>query len=251
MREAVVELRGEIAADLADYAKLKIAGVLRHTGRAVLRVHVWIERYGDPARERPITAAATVDLDGVPVQVHVAATKPREAVDMLVERLDHRLERMSHDRGQGHDRANLRDAHERAADAGEPVEREIVRHPTISPQECTVDDAVVEMDDLDLDFHLFVEAGSGQDAVVYRDGPTGLQLARVGGGFTAAGPHAVDLTVSPHPAPVLDTQEAVDRLRMTGLPFLFYRDRDGGRANVIYHRHDGNYGLLDPAVATG
>ena len=85
--EAVVELRGEIAPDLADYARQKVAGVLRHTGRPVLHVHIQVERYRDPARERPVTAQANVDLDGTPVSVHVEATKPREAVDRLVERL--------------------------------------------------------------------------------------------------------------------------------------------------------------------
>jgi hypothetical protein len=44
-----------------------------------------------------------------------------------------------------------------------------------------------------LDFHLFVETVTGKDALVYRDGPTGL------------------------------------------------------RATVLYHRDDGNYGLVDPA----
>lgn len=107
------------------------------------------------------------------------------------------------------------------------------------------------MDDQDLDFHLFVEVSSGQAAVVYREGSTGLALARVNGVSDAIGPHAVALTVSPQPAPLLDTAEAIDRLLMAGLPFLFYLDADHGRANVIYHRYDGHYGLIDPAIDAG
>jgi ribosome-associated translation inhibitor RaiA len=248
--QAVVELRGEIAPDLAEYTRQKVAGVLRHTGRAVLHVHIQVERHRDPARQRPVTARANVDLDGMPVSVHVAATKPRDAVDQLVERLDHRLERVSRARHPRRERPDTRNGAELRTDAHGPhhpaAERDIVRHTTISPQRCSIDDAVAEMDDQDLDFHLFVEESSGQDAVVYRDGPATLRLAQIGGGSGAIGPHTVALTVSPHPAPLLDTAEAANRLEMAGLPFVFYLDGDHGRANVIYHRYDGHYGLIDP-----
>lgn len=43
------------------------------------------------------------------------------------------------------------------------------------------------------------------------------------------------------------TGEAIERLRLTGLPLLFYRDGEHRRATVLYHRDDGNYGLVDPA----
>jgi len=253
--QAVVELRGEIAPDLSEYAKQKVAGVLRHTGRAVLHVHIQVERHRDPARERPVTAQANVDLDGTPVSVHVAATKPRDAVDQLVERLDHRLERVTRARHPRRERPDTRDGTEPRTDAHGPhhpaAEREIVRHTTISPQRCSIDDAVAEMDDQDLDFHLFVEDSSGQDAVVYRDGPATLRLAQIRGGPSAIGPHTVHLTVGPHPAPLLDTAEAVNRMEMAGLPFVFYLDGDHGRANVIYHRYDGHYGLIDPPAQRG
>ena len=252
--EAVVELRGEIASDLADYARQKVTGVLRHTGRAVLHVHIQVERHRDPARERPVTAQANVDLDGTPISVHVAATKPRDAVDQLVERLDHRIERLSRSRHPRRERADTRDgAEERAVHRPRhpAAERNIVRHTTISPQRCSIDDAVAEMDDQDLDFHLFVEESSGQDAVVYRDGAAALTLARVEGRSGAIGPHTAQVTVSPHPAPLLDTAEAVNRLEMSGVPFLFYLDGDHGRANVLYHRYDGHYGLIDPPAPGG
>lgn len=48
--------------------------------------------------------------------------------------------------------------------------------------------------------------------------------------------------------PLVDTAEAVQRLALTGLPFLFYVDADHGRANVLYHRADGDCGLIDPVV---
>lgn len=238
--EIVVEVRGEIASDLADYARERMAEVLVYTG-PVLRVHVRVMRHGDPARDNPITAHANVDLDGRPVVVHAAAGKPRAAVDLLVERMRHRLERIRRDRRPHHPQASGRTGQP-------PVEPEIIRHATSSPTPCSVDEAVVEMDDLGLDFHLFVETSTGQDAVVYHDGPTGLRLTRSGGGSGPVGPHTVAVTVSTQPAPLLDTAEAVERLGITGLPFLFYLDADHQRANVLYHRDDGDYGLIDPAA---
>jgi Sigma 54 modulation/S30EA ribosomal protein C terminus len=92
------------------------------------------------------------------------------------------------------------------------------RHGGDSPLPCTVDEAVAEMDDLDHDFHLFVEAGRGVDSIVHRTDPTGVRLAQVDGHADAVAPGAVPVTLSTVPAPLFDTAEAVDRLRFTRLP---------------------------------
>jgi hypothetical protein len=97
----------------------------------------------------------------------------------------------------------------------------VVRHKTISPLPCSVDEAVAEMDDLDHDSHLFVEADRGIDSIVYRAGPSGLRLAQVDGRADEVVPDQVPVTVSTVPALLLDTAEAVDRMRYTGLPSCF------------------------------
>ncbi|WP_244199895.1 sigma 54 modulation/S30EA ribosomal C-terminal domain-containing protein [Amycolatopsis thailandensis] len=56
------------------------------------------------------------------------------------------------------------------------------------------------------------------------------------------------MTVSGQPAPVLTTEDAVDRLGLLGLPFLFFLDLERARGNVLYRRYDGRYGLITPAV---
>lgn len=239
--EIVVEVRGGIADDLAGYTRERVSEALIRTSRPVPRVHVRVVKHGDPAREKGVTAHANVDLDGRPLLVHSAAATPREAVDLLVERLRHRLERLPRGR---RPRSGPSEGHP-PVPADEPG---IVRHATSSPAPMSVDAAVAEMDDLGLDFHLFVESRTGQDAVVYRDGPTGLRLSRSAGGPDPDGSHGVLVTVSPQPAPLLNTAEAIERLRVTGLPFLFYVDADHERATVLYHRDDGDYGLIDPAA---
>jgi ribosome-associated translation inhibitor RaiA len=252
----VVELRGGVAQDLAEYARSKVGHVLTHTGRPVLHARVRVTRHGDPARERPVVAQANVDVNGRPVRVQVEATTPREAVDLLVDRLDRRLGRVARGwearrgrvfEGEPHEwRHDFPATPRRGHYPRPPAERRVVRHKTISPLSCTVDEAVAEMDDLDHDFHLFVEAGRSIDSVVYRAGPTGLRLAQVDGRADEVVPGDVPVTTSTVPAPLLDTVEAVDRLRFTGLPFLFYLDGDHGRGCVLYHRYDGHYGLIDP-----
>jgi ribosome-associated translation inhibitor RaiA len=251
--DTVVELRGQVAEDLADYARRKVAGALTHTGRPVLHSRVRVTRHGDPARERPVVAQVNVDLNGRPVRVQVEATTPREAVDLLIDRLTHRLERVTRSgearRGRVSDdewRRDLAATPRRSYFPRPPEERRVEQHKTINPLPCSVDDAVVEMDDLDHDFHLFVEAGRGVDSLVYRAGPTGIRLAQIDGRAGEVLPGEVQVTVSAVAAPLLDTTEAIDRLRLTGLPFLFYVDGEHGRGCVLYHRYDGHYGLLDP-----
>ncbi|MBT2381356.1 sigma 54 modulation/S30EA ribosomal C-terminal domain-containing protein [Streptomyces sp. ISL-111] len=41
---------------------------------------------------------------------------------------------------------------------------------------------------------------------------------------------------------------AAQRLRLTGLPFVFFHDTGTGRGSVLYHRYDGHYGLITPAL---
>ena len=37
------------------------------------------------------------------------------------------------------------------------------------------------------------------------------------------------------------------RLEALGYPFLFFVNSDTSRGNLIYHRHNGHYGLITPA----
>jgi ribosome-associated translation inhibitor RaiA len=237
--DTVVELRGGIADDLVEYTRTKVGAVLTRAGGPVHRSRVRVIRHADPARERPVEAQAHIDLGGKPVVVHVDATKPREAVDLLVDRLAHRLEKAVPDR------------HHKRGTRGGPAdvaaeEPEIVRHRTPSAGPCTVAEAVAELDDLGLDFHLFVEASLGVDAVVHRDGVTAVRLALADGRADRV-EGAAATSASSVPAPVLSVPEAVEHLRLTGLAFVFFVDADRKRGCVLHHRHDGGYGLVEPA----
>jgi Sigma 54 modulation/S30EA ribosomal protein C terminus len=127
-----------------------------------------------------------------------------------------------------------------------PAERAIVRHRSVSPQPCGVDEAVFDMAAMGYDFHLFTEEGSGQDCVVYAD-PSGYRLGQVEPHPHELAPHVTPLTVSVQPAPVLGVTEAVEQLELWDRPFLFFLDAERGRGALLYHRYDGHYGLTSPA----
>ncbi|GAA4857178.1 hypothetical protein GCM10023403_21500 [Pseudonocardia benzenivorans] len=89
--EPIVQLGGGIAPDLADYARDGLRDPLVRRGRATARARMRVLRHHDPAVERPVVARIVVDLDGTTVVVRVDAARPRGAVDLLPERLGHRL----------------------------------------------------------------------------------------------------------------------------------------------------------------
>ncbi|MFC5993466.1 HPF/RaiA family ribosome-associated protein [Pseudonocardia hispaniensis] len=243
--EIVVELQGRVAEDLPDYARKKIGAVLAHAGRPALHTRVRVVRHGNPGRERPVTAQVNIDLGGRLVRVQTDATTPREAVDLLVDRLRHRLERITLGRNGYRGRIDREQRHE-AFLSLPPQEREIVRRKTVSPARRSVDEAVMDLDDLDHDFHLFREISRGMDSVVYRTGRDAVRLAQADGRTDLLAPTVMPITMSTHPAPRCTVSEAVERLRLTGLPFLFFVDAEQGRGCVLYHRYDGNYGLIEP-----
>ena len=127
------------------------------------------------------------------------------------------------------------------------AERQIIRHKAFALGTDTVDEAAFDMDVLDYDFHLFTELGTGQDSVLYRAGPAGYRLAQPTPPRTEElAACRLPLTVSTQPAPRLTTEEAIHRLGLIDLPFLFYVDAATGRSSVLYHRYDGHYGLITP-----
>jgi hypothetical protein len=100
---------------------------------------------------------------------------------------------------------------------------------------------------MDDEFHLFTEVGSGQDSVLYRAGDTGYRLAQIAPRPDDVRMSTTPVTVSAQPAPRLTVDEAVNRLELTGLPFVFFLDADHARGQVLYRRYDGHYGLITPA----
>lgn len=242
--DVVFDVRGDVPDRFAETARDKVAAAFRQAPEPVLFARVKLATAPDPAVERPATAQATVDVNGRPVRVHAAAATMQEAIDLLPDLLRARFERIGGRREASRAPKAGRHPHRPARRVLPPGEREIVRRKTFAPDTQTPDEAAFDMDVMDYDFWLFTDAGTGQDAVLYRtDG--GYRIALADPGADRDGPVAVPLTVSPHPAPRIGEQEAIERLEALGLPFLFFADAGTGRGKILYHRYDGHYGLLE------
>ncbi|MFI6307018.1 HPF/RaiA family ribosome-associated protein [Amycolatopsis thailandensis] len=247
-----VTVRGDLPPVLAERAGRKVKRLFGLAHRPVLAASVRLSEYGNP----PVVAQANLDVSGRRLRAQVAAPTAEEAIDRLDAKLRRQLERsvLRWEARRGRRPGVDPDEWRHDLPAGETVPwpegvREIVRHKSCSLARSTVDDAFFEMHLLDYDFHLFTESGTGQDSVLYHAGPTLHRLAQ----STPPGPHRLSpftlaVTVSGQPAPVLTTEDAVDRLGLLGLPFLFFLDLERARGNVLYRRYDGRYGLITPAA---
>lgn len=47
----------------------------------------------------------------------------------------------------------------------------------------------------------------------------------------------------------MNVEEAVEQMDLLGHTFFVYYDADAGQVQVVYRRHDGNYGLIVPELA--
>jgi hypothetical protein len=241
----------------ADYARQKVGALLGQIHQPVLFARVRVTRLGNPALEQPVVAQANLDINGRLVRAQVAAPTVTEAVDALEATLRGRLERAAGHWEARRGRRYHHDPHEwRHGDPPSELrpwfprpaqERQIIRHKSFTLPCCTADEAAIEMDELDYEFHLFTEQGSGQDSVLYRAGPTGYRLAQLAPRPDLVTPGGLPVTISEQPAPLLTTDEAIQRLSLAGLPFVFYLDADHARGRLLYHRYDGHYGLITPA----
>jgi hypothetical protein len=206
---------GQLPADIVGYAREKMIGVAWHSVEPVRHARVKVSGFGQPYQ-----AKASLDIGGSPLRAHVAGASARDAVDLLADRLEYRVAKPVDDWAP--------EPGGRPAYLARPSgQREIVRHKAYELIPQSPGQARYEMERLDYDFHLFVDAQTGREAVVHRAGPSGYGLAE--------------------PVGVLTSRAAVERLDESGQPFLFFVDPVTGRGRVLYRRYDGHYGLVRPA----
>lgn len=253
-----LEHEGQVSQAERDYAHTRIGAVLRYARDPVLHARVRLTRLADPALERPAIAQANLDLNGRLLRAQVARPTMQEAIDEVHDRLQAQIGRAGKDweeiRGRRPSGEPGEWRHTGVPRQQTPYfprpaeEREITRHKAFGLPRLTLDEAAFDMEMLDYGFHLFTEEGSGVDSVLYRtDDGVGYRLAQVTPNPDAVAFGATNCTVSSAAAPRLSVPEAVERLTVTGWPFVFFADADTGRGCVLYLRYDGHYGLVTPA----
>ena len=251
-----VVLRGDLPADVAEYAQDRITQLDDHLDEPVFHTRVRLTHESNPAFDRPFVAQANVHLKNRMVRAQVAGRKAYEAIDRLRERLQANLARhtlhWNARRGgmpsaEPNEWRRIEEPTHRPTYFPRPAEeREVIRHKSFTPRRISPADAADEMEQLDYDFHLFTDEQTALDSVVYRGGSSGYQLQRL----TGKPETAIDVApieLNPQPAPGLTLDEARDRLELGGLTFVFFVDPDTKRGAVLYHRYDGHYGLITPS----
>jgi ribosome-associated translation inhibitor RaiA len=249
-----VVFRGTVVDEMTlAYVRRKVLAAARVCQAPVRFGRMKITHEPDPSIARSTIVAVTLDVDGHAVRAHAAGRTVLEAVDIAEERLRRQLVDVRHRL------AFLRRRRMETVTPGEwrhggiptdrperfprvPEEREIVRRKSISLGRTTPEDAAVEMEMLDHDFHLFIDSGTGRDAVVRRmpDGTYEMSLAR---GDDEQPEGVVEIGVGPPPQ-AMTLGAAVERLNVTNEPFVFFVDDQTQRGAVLYRRYDGHYGVV-------
>ncbi|HWC81814.1 MAG TPA: sigma 54 modulation/S30EA ribosomal C-terminal domain-containing protein [Pseudonocardiaceae bacterium] len=243
--DILVHTAGEVLGSAREYVRRQVAGFVRRVPEQVASVRVRLTANTKPTMPWPALAQANLTVAGCPVRAQVVAGFFHEAAGLLRRRLAEQVARVG-------DPDRLRPwpdpTRPTAPDpAPRPAgQRRIARHKQYEPACCTVAQAALTMDLMDYDFHLFVDARTGQDSVLYRVGPTGYRLAGLRTLPPPPAPDGLPLAIDVHPVPNLPPAEVVPRLDETGLAFRFFRNAETGRGAVLYRRYDGHYGLLEP-----
>lgn len=252
-----IVVHGDAGPAITTYAHEKISRITRFVSDPIRSAQVTLRVAGDPARERPAIAKASLDVNGTLVRAHVAAHDVREAIDLLEDRLRDRLEHLAERRhalrrrgpraGQPHEwRHGDAPTHRPPYFDRPPEEREVLRRKTFALHALSPAEAAEEMDRLDYDFHLFMCADTGTACVVARRPDGRIDIASTG-----SLPPAQDwLVPEAAPTPTLAEGEAVALLDLSDAPFVFYLDAASGAGAVIYRRYDGHYGLITSDGAT-
>jgi hypothetical protein len=126
-----------------------------------------------------------------------------------------------------------------------PEERAIVHRRSYADRPLATLSAVADLLDLDQEFYLFRHLRSGEDVVVYRrdDGRVGLIFPP--GSVLADEDDIVVAEPSRYSSP-LTLDVARSEMDVLNHRFLYFIDAQDGRGKVLYLRHDGDYGLVEP-----
>ncbi len=223
--------------DEAERARTKIGDVLDSTGiRDGARV-----RFTSGACAGPALVQVNLRVHGAPARIQVAGPSASVALDRAATRLERQIRRLT----TTFEPWPWPDPQRRSL--GLPSAGAIARHkqyPLLVGSPCQ---ASAFMNAMDYDVMLYTDAETGEDAVVYRSGPTGLRLARQRSMRPPSMPVTLPLTVNAHRIPTLAPAAAARWLADGWLPHVFFTDAASGRGALLYRRYDGDLGLITAA----
>ncbi|HSJ45860.1 MAG TPA: HPF/RaiA family ribosome-associated protein [Euzebyales bacterium] len=248
--EVRIAARGDIGDKAKRHAREEVAKVTRRLDDPILFARVKLTLTDDPANQRPAIAQAMLDVNGQPIRAVADGPTVVEAIDLMTERLRHQLEHLTDRRLARRARgpASL-GAHEwrhgdtptaRPSYFPRPSEdRQVIRHKSYALEPLTPAEAADQMALLDYDFHLYVDADTGREAIVERVEGDDVRVRLVPDGSSSSDAQP--------PVPTLDVDDAARLLNLAGQDWLFFVDRKTGRGTVVYRRYDGHDGVVTAA----
>ncbi|WP_327002177.1 sigma 54 modulation/S30EA ribosomal C-terminal domain-containing protein [Dactylosporangium sp. NBC_01737] len=236
--EVEVRSRGAIGGDERECARTMVAAVVtRHHLAGGARVRLT----GGHHPGGPVVVQVNLRVSGAPARIQIAGPDPAAAVSAGAVRLDRQVKRLL----TGWEPWPWPDPERRALAI--PGSDRITRRKTVPLRPRRACQAASMLAAMDYDVCLFTDADTGEDAVIYRAGPTGLRVARQRGMRPAPASGTPAPTVNSRRTPVLTPAAAATHLAEGWLPFLFFTDEGTGRGGIVYRRYDGGVGLLGPA----
>lgn len=243
--EEQVEAVRRRVAKLERYMREPPAGALRVT----------VRKLGGRPSGLEYVIDADMRFEGRTIAAHVMGHTADEAADELVSRMREQIRSVvGSEIAQRNEPAAIRKAleslpyrrhHRPEKRVKPPGERRIVHRRTYSSRPKTTRDAIRQLIDFDLEFAIFRHARTGEDVVVYRRDDGRVGLIHPEGSALEDENGLVVPEPSRYAAPIKfdDARADMDEL---DLRFLYFVDLDDGRGKVLYLRHDGDYGLVEP-----
>lgn len=239
-----------------ENARERFASLQEHASRPLIGPRLVVRPGGGSFPTKPLYVAdASLRFEGRLLAAHATGPTVGEATGAVVERLKRQLRRNADiELDRRHEPSTIRtglevleagNEHRPAPPAKPAGQRAIVHQRTYALEPLATLQAVADMLDLDEEFHLFHHVRTSEDVVVYRcdDGRIGLIFPQ--GSALADEDDLVVAEPNRYSSPLtLDAARAeMDELSHR---FLYFTAAEDGRGKVIYLRHDGDYGLVEP-----
>jgi hypothetical protein len=251
---AAIEVRAAPDSDVTredvEAAREQAAALTRYAGSRDLSGRIVLRR---PGRHGPAAhlANATIVFAGRTLAAHATGATPAEAIGRLARQMRRTV---GTDIAMRHEARVIDAALEQARGQGRhdpqpshkpPQEREIVHRRTYAQEPEPTLTAIADLLDLDLEFHLFVHARTGEDVVVHWRDDRRIALLFPRGSVLA---DEADIVV-PEPSRYSDPlsfDAARAEMDLLNHRFLYFADAADLRGKALYLRFDGDYGLVEP-----
>jgi ribosome-associated translation inhibitor RaiA len=239
-----------------EAARRRIASLADYTDEPLLGARLTLRRLGRPPTKRPWVADASALVNGRLLAAHATGPTAVAAADEVADRLRRQIRRLvGAEVAQRNEPAAIRTALEALpADRAQrpearlkpPEQRRIVHRRVYGDELEPTLSAVADLLDLDHEFHLFCHVRTEEDVVVYRRDDGRIGLIHPPGSALADENDVVVTEPSRYSGP-MTLDDARAEMDIVNHRFLYFVDAGDGRGRVLYLRHDGDYGLVEPA----